>query len=437
LFKKTANWIAQQAAWKLLLWAIGGGLTLFVPALLFFIIISVIINTTGSFLFGFLTGVHIGGKVTQAHWTNQDANIKTTYRNVAAQWETGMDATQQQIVKQYQAYLPTSVLLTFGKFVNNYNKGNGQQTAAQNYYNDLLAAPYLWQGTGTLPGGQAVNYTIHAHPYAWVKGQAETITKYWAESCSPKGGCYRYIATTITPFTVWELREAKVWDGDFTSQWKTETIGQFAPDGTGTETIEPVMTAEHMAYNWSRFYAAAAKFKFTKTDVNPLWFDAIFSMQWAEYQAGNGDAYLNDPNVDQWGPEFGQQVIVLGAPVGKGHVANPVQVNQWINSAITLDSAYGISSSWVPIIVQIIGIESGGNPKAYNPDLVEYYVNPPTYEHAEGIMQTMPSTFGKYALPGYQNIWNPVDNIAAAMLYIKADYGNPSKALASESTGGY
>lgn len=412
LLKKIASWAAQQAAWKLLLWALGGGIAIFMPALLFLIVIAVIVNLTGSFFLGALTGVHFGDPAKQTQWTNQDAQIKQTYKTVAQEWKNGLDSAQQQIVESYQVYMPTSVLLTLGKFVDNYQAKN-QQTAAQNYY-DLLTPQYTW-----------------------AKGQGETITKDWAESCSQKKGCHRYIATSIQTFTVWELRKAVVWDGTFTSQWGTKTIGTFSPSGTGTKTTEPVMSSEHMAYNWGEFYAAAAKYKFKETDVNPLWFDAIYAMQWTEYQAGNPNAYLKDPNVDQWGPVFGQPSIVIGGPVGTGHVANPAQVNAWVGDAITLDASYGMGASWASTIVQIIGIESGGNPLAYNPDAVEYYTNPPVYEHAEGIMQTMPSTFKEYALPGHTDIWNPVDNIAAAMRYIKAGYGNPQKALNSESTGGY
>ena len=38
-------------------------------------------------------------------------------------------------------------------------------------------------------------------------------------------------------------------------------------------------------------------------------------------------------------------------------------------------------------------------------------------------MQMVPGTFAAYALPGHTNIYNPVDNIAAAIRYIIARYG--------------
>jgi SLT domain-containing protein len=42
---------------------------------------------------------------------------------------------------------------------------------------------------------------------------------------------------------------------------------------------------------------------------------------------------------------------------------------------------------------------------------------------SKGLMQTIDSTFNTYALPGHTNIWNPVDNIVAAVRYANATYG--------------
>jgi SLT domain-containing protein len=41
------------------------------------------------------------------------------------------------------------------------------------------------------------------------------------------------------------------------------------------------------------------------------------------------------------------------------------------------------------------------------------------------LMQTLPSTFAAYALPGRDDLWNPVDNVAAAIRYIQARYEVP------------
>ena len=42
---------------------------------------------------------------------------------------------------------------------------------------------------------------------------------------------------------------------------------------------------------------------------------------------------------------------------------------------------------------------------------------------SKGLFQTIDGTFNRYKLPGHGDIWNPVDNAAAAMQYIKARYG--------------
>jgi SLT domain-containing protein len=38
-------------------------------------------------------------------------------------------------------------------------------------------------------------------------------------------------------------------------------------------------------------------------------------------------------------------------------------------------------------------------------------------------MQTTQTTFDAYALTGYDDIWNPVDNIIAAAIYAQDTYG--------------
>ncbi len=89
----------------------------------------------------------------------------------------------------------------------------------------------------------------------------------------------------------------------------------------------------------------------------------------------------------------------------------------------------GVGSSWVPWLELIANYESSGNPSAVSPVAVDG-------EHATGLMQMLPATFQRYALPGYTDIWNPTDNAAAAIRYIQADYGAPWKipGISSQST---
>ena len=398
LVKQLATTLARKAAWKLILWLIGLVVGLGWPVLLGFVIIAVIVNVSGSFFLGSYTGVHLSG--TQQQYAQEDAHIKQVYQTAANQWEDGMDAQQQSIARSYQVYLPTSVLLTLGKFIDNYQKPN-QAKRAQAYY--ALLAP----------------------TYTWVKGQGKTIHKYWT-TVPTKNGSKRVIETSSTAFTVWELRKAVVWDGTFTSTWTTKTMGSFGPDGTGTQTTEPYMVSENMGYGHSRFYAAAKKYGFDKSTVDPLWFNAIYSMQYAEYSQQKDEfAYLLDPKVMQWGPVFGMPNVFSSPPISAGTVANPTQVKNWIDQALTLDAPYGIPSSWAPYILEIIGHEDAtGDPYAVNPQAVLYTTG--VYEHAEGIMQTMPSTFFEFAVPGHIDVWNPVDNIAAAVRYIQgSNYHTP------------
>lgn len=92
----------------------------------------------------------------------------------------------------------------------------------------------------------------------------------------------------------------------------------------------------------------------------------------------------------------------------------------------------GIDQSWIPWLVYLMQRESGGNPAAYNP-------TPVNGEHATGLFQMLPSTFRRYALPGHTDIWNPLDNTIAAIRYIKARYGHPSRipGLTSRNYRGY
>lgn len=63
--------------------------------------------------------------------------------------------------------------------------------------------------------------------------------------------------------------------------------------------------------------------------------------------------------------------------------------------------------------------ESGGNPNAVN----NWDSNAAAGHPSKGPMQTIMSTFLAYAVPGHGNIFNPVDNAAAAIGYIRARYG--------------
>ena len=46
-------------------------------------------------------------------------------------------------------------------------------------------------------------------------------------------------------------------------------------------------------------------------------------------------------------------------------------------------------------------------------------------QHAEGLMQVLPSTFAEFRMRGYGNIWSPLDNAVASVRYVAWRYGYP------------
>jgi hypothetical protein len=99
---------------------------------------------------------------------------------------------------------------------------------------------------------------------------------------------------------------------------------------------------------------------------------------------------------------------------------------QWISAALALA---GEPASWAPLMGILVSKESGGNARAENPVSV-------LGQHAEGAGQMLPSTFAMYALAGHKDIWNPVDNLAAAARYIAAVYRSPA-AISGLTSGTY
>lgn len=110
--------------------------------------------------------------------------------------------------------------------------------------------------------------------------------------------------------------------------------------------------------------------------------------------------------------------------------ATTAQVLGWIQAAEALT---GVGPNWTSGLSTIIHYESGGNPTIDQSGLTGF-------AQAHGIMQMINSTFAAYALSGHTNIYNPIDNIASAIEYIKARYGTPANTpglLALSAGGGY
>jgi Phage-related minor tail protein/Transglycosylase SLT domain len=110
--------------------------------------------------------------------------------------------------------------------------------------------------------------------------------------------------------------------------------------------------------------------------------------------------------------------LVAGLSGGGG--AGPGELGQWIATAIALT---GVPASWAGGLHTLIMRESGGNPKAIN--LTDS--NAQAGHPSQGLMQTIPSTFSAYRLPGLSaDITDPISNIVAGIRYILSRYGDIS-----------
>jgi len=118
---------------------------------------------------------------------------------------------------------------------------------------------------------------------------------------------------------------------------------------------------------------------------------------------------------------------------GGGGLPATGSLGQWIAAAMALT---GVPASWAGPLNTLIMRESGGNPNAINLTDSNALAGHPS----QGLMQTIPSTFAAYALPGLGGITNPVANIVAGIRYILSRYGsifNVQQANANLPAKGY
>ena len=102
----------------------------------------------------------------------------------------------------------------------------------------------------------------------------------------------------------------------------------------------------------------------------------------------------------------------------------------WINQAISILSAHGYTVSY-NAIYQTAMNESSGNPNAVN----GWDSNAAAGTPSIGLMQVIQPTFDAYTLPGYTDIYNPVDNIIAAAVYAQDTYGGLDNVVAARCGG--
>jgi soluble lytic murein transglycosylase-like protein len=93
--------------------------------------------------------------------------------------------------------------------------------------------------------------------------------------------------------------------------------------------------------------------------------------------------------------------------------------DDWINAAL---ARTGAPQSWATGLKEIAAHESSLDPAAAN--TAASGGNPA--RTPLGLMQMLPSTFAAHAQPGHGDILDPVDNLSAAIDYIRTRYGDPA-----------
>ncbi len=119
----------------------------------------------------------------------------------------------------------------------------------------------------------------------------------------------------------------------------------------------------------------------------------------------------------------------LGSLFSGGAVSGNVE--EWLMAAIALT---GAPMSWLPALEQIAMGESGGDPMNIN----TYDINAIEGHPSMGLMQLIQANMDEYHLPGMTDMFNPIDNAAAAIRLIEAQYGTPynTPGIRSMSNGG-
>lgn len=130
-----------------------------------------------------------------------------------------------------------------------------------------------------------------------------------------------------------------------------------------------------------------------------------------------------------WGLIGGGALLLLGGGTAVAYEYNgwdPATVTDWLNQAIAAvqNAGYDTSNISLDDLLIIAKGESDGNPNAVQgSDVVD--VNTASGDLAKGMMQTISATFNQYKLPSLpDDIFNPISNAAASILYILHRYGS-------------
>lgn len=108
--------------------------------------------------------------------------------------------------------------------------------------------------------------------------------------------------------------------------------------------------------------------------------------------------------------------------------ANTATVRRWLAAGLRL-AGQKPSPANINTLLGRVMQESGGDPRAIN----NWDSNAKAGTPSKGLLQTIDPTFNRYKVKGHDDIWNPVDNTAAAVRYMLARYGR----LVGRSGSGY
>jgi hypothetical protein len=162
--------------------------------------------------------------------------------------------------------------------------------------------------------------------------------------------------------------------------------------------VQPTGTALSYSGNLSSGTAPSG----TNQTVNYGKLDPLAPYQYDGYTPGQLPA-----DVPSWGPS--------GPPPDGGHPASRVDQARWIGSAVQILVEHGVDPSHIDTgrIAELVNQGSGGNPHAVN-------LNDPSAQNGyppKGLLQLTDPVFEQHQLPGYGNIWQPVDNLVAGIVF--------------------
>jgi hypothetical protein len=143
--------------------------------------------------------------------------------------------------------------------------------------------------------------------------------------------------------------------------------------------------------------------------------------------AGTGAAVLALPLI---GATSASAATTTSATTVASTVAYPNNLDGWIRASLAVMAEKGIPGTYNGIYRNVIR-ESSGNPMASN----LWDSNAAAGTPSIGLMQVIQPTFNAYALSGHNDIYNPVDNIIASVIYAQATYGGLDNVVAARCGG--